>query len=526
MENVKSNEQVLAMYDVRGIQGYIFRTPKMKEAIGASYIVENLFKEILREAVDKLGITADLDWINEDESGARPYTGADKDVTVLYIGGGNACVVFRNKDTAVKVTKIMSRLTLEKTYSLQLASAITRKTDNYHDDYTNLMGELTRIKDEMAASGPMDAIPIIKVEKKTGFPELAGGESRETELKRRAADKVREEMKLSEKVFDNYVESKGRSSMLAVVHIDGNNMGLRIREMIGGIEDYSEAVNVMRGISFAINRSYEHVMSDMRTKFNRDRNGNKVLRFMKVIQAGDDITYVCNAKIALATVEYFLTNISKYSMKKDGSAGYRFSACAGISYFNSHFPFNIAYNVAESCCESAKERAKREEYKSDDVVGNWFDFQFCRSIHAQNLDKIRAWEYTTASKENLLRRPYFIYSDELCGSSGTFREMKDKYISYDEFKKDMKEYVAFVEDESNIPRSFIKEMRNVYPLGENQMKKLIGFLESRANSEDKFAGKLYFDDEKTGERIARLYDCMEIADYYQELEEILDEEGK
>ena len=34
------------MYDVRGIQDYVFRTNKMKEIIGASLLVEDLIKKI------------------------------------------------------------------------------------------------------------------------------------------------------------------------------------------------------------------------------------------------------------------------------------------------------------------------------------------------------------------------------------------------------------------------------------------------------------------------------------------------
>ena len=36
----------LYMYDVRGIQDYVFRTNKMKEIIGASLLVEDLIKKI------------------------------------------------------------------------------------------------------------------------------------------------------------------------------------------------------------------------------------------------------------------------------------------------------------------------------------------------------------------------------------------------------------------------------------------------------------------------------------------------
>lgn len=49
-------KQYIAMYDVRGIQGYIYRTNKLKEIIAASLLVKNIFEESLKWAVEKMGI--------------------------------------------------------------------------------------------------------------------------------------------------------------------------------------------------------------------------------------------------------------------------------------------------------------------------------------------------------------------------------------------------------------------------------------------------------------------------------------
>lgn len=548
---MSDSNQVLVLYDVRGIQDYIFRTSKMKDAIGASHIVETLFDNAIQEATGKLGLNSRLDWKNTsyDDSG-------EADCIVLYIGGGNACVIYRSREIAVEASKVMAAYTLENTYSLQLAVAIVDKTDNYSNDYARLMAEMIRVKDRMRVSKPLDSLPIVKTEIKTGLPvsdldyrtsQETGRThvkdvSRESGLKTKAGDDVRKELELEEKVFDSYVTEKGESSMLAVVHIDGNNMGLRIRELISGKEDYNEAVSEMRRISNAINSSYKKVFMDMAETFediktmskDRLKKDSSKWWIMKIIDAGDDITYVCNAGIALATVEYFCTNISKYGMKDDDSK-FRFSACAGVAYFNSHFPFNIAYNVAEGCCDSAKNRAKDNRYKSGETVGNWIDFQFCRSVHAVSLEKIRRDEYVTVGGENLLRRPYYIYSPDLAKDNARFEKMEKEAISYSSFVKDMK---AYVNDENNLPRSFIKEMRNTYPLGMDQMKILQAFLKSREKEEDnsdsgkengktarKYPSEFYFtgDDGKT---TALLYDALEVADYFYSLEDLMAMAGK
>ena len=60
--------KVLAMYDVRRIQQYVFRTPKIKDAVGASAIVENIITDALKYAVKEMGIASEemnLKWCNE-----------------------------------------------------------------------------------------------------------------------------------------------------------------------------------------------------------------------------------------------------------------------------------------------------------------------------------------------------------------------------------------------------------------------------------------------------------------------------
>ena len=46
-----AEKPVIAIYDVRGIQDYIFRTNSLKEIIGASLIVKNLVKSEFETAV-------------------------------------------------------------------------------------------------------------------------------------------------------------------------------------------------------------------------------------------------------------------------------------------------------------------------------------------------------------------------------------------------------------------------------------------------------------------------------------------
>lgn len=527
----------LAMYDVRGIQDYIYKTAKVQDAIGASAIVEDIISEALKEAVEKEELSYDLEWY--DENGVLPYDvskASDTDVQVLYIGGGNAFVSFQDEDICQRINHRMSRYVLEKTYSLQLAIAVTDQTENYAKDYKNIFDEMVRVKANMEVSKPFGALPVMDVEIKTGLPacpvekkdgDKAIGTSRETYLKKAKEDQVRDLIQRA-KIFDNYVESKGVDSTLAVVHIDGNNMGLRIRKLIGTPKDYETAVNKMREISYCINHSYKSVYEQMENHFNgyagKGDGKKKQYNVLKILTAGDDITYVCKGKYALSTVEYFCKEIGELTMNggtsKEDINLYGFSVCAGVAYIGSHFPFSVGYEVAEACCDSAKDMAKKPEnmlpvdqngkvitnaeetakagvsYK----IGNWVDFQICKNIHTGDLDKTRKLEYVTSHNEKLLIRPYELPLLNLKSREGAI----NKY-------ENLKCNIRYFQNDKNIPHSHAKKLRNLYSSGQEVVNEFAAFLASRGWKMPDGTVDMYTEDNQ-----ALWYDALELLDCFEE----------
>lgn len=545
----KISGSVLAMYDVRGIQKYIYSTSKLKDAMGASQLIENIITDALGEACKKSGVK-DVVLLWDDEEKAFTYDAKKHDVEVLYIGGGNAYVMFRDRALCKKINEYMSRYIIEHTYSLQLAVACVDVTKDYSKDYNNIFKEMNKVKSNMTDSKPLGALlPVMEIELKTGLPVVnmekgkykadsyRGNVSKETYLKMEEKNKGIKEERI-DKILDNYAR-RGIDSRIAVVHIDGNNMGLRIRKLIKGIDDYVKAVNKMREISHNIKYSYLNTFNNMKDKFenmgkaNSEDGNSLVKKFVrKVIVAGDDITYVCNAYIALDTVRYFCEEISKLSMYGEDIQEYGFSVCAGIAYVNSHFPFGIAYEVAESCCDSAKEAAKKDSnkayYKNDqgcfEKTGNFVDFQICKNIQCRDLEQVRKKEFISPAGEMLMQRPYYIpmpfEEDELNRINGT------KINNFDNLMDNIK-YFA---NEDNIPHSFAKDIRNTYHMGSNQINLLGSFLDSR---NWKMPGELPCKDnmyvDYKGVKTAAWYDALEIMDYcmdvYMEDKEVAENEN-
>lgn len=494
------------MYDVRGIQDYIFKTNYAKEVVGASELVDSIIVDGLNEYIEALEKEERnnymTDWKNDPHN--EFLENENIVMQVMYIGGGNAYVLFRDKNKEGKesekeveeiyhaVNRFLGKYVLEKTYSLNLAVAVCEKSDLYAEDYKNVNEKMREIKAKMPNAKPMGALPFMARDSITGYP-ISDIRKEHDEKKRYCTEALLKRDNFpkdeSEKVFDNMVTQKGDDSNLAICHIDGNSMGLMIKNTMENVKSYSDAISKMRTLSTDIDTSFSKIFDKMveymewlTPKVKKDAK-HKLYR--KIIVAGDDITFICNARLARSAVEFFLESIVK--------EGY--SACAGIAYFNSHFPFSDAYKVAEECCGSAKKRAKEVEHRGEkDSIGCYMDFQICTNVRAANLGAYRKKHYTTKDGEGqFIARPYYV-------PSKTEREklnQKNEVYSINH----LKEWLQKFNDEKFMARNKAKKLTNVIPEGLHGIKMYLQFLKYRG---------VFMDNPE--EQYRYWYDALEIMD--------------
>ena len=99
------------LFDTRSIQNYIFAGNRLKTNIGASYIVERVFDDVLLPVVREILGQDELDadtWQDVDEP-----QWAELSVTarVGYIGGGNALLLFRESTAEETLRAIVTAFT-------------------------------------------------------------------------------------------------------------------------------------------------------------------------------------------------------------------------------------------------------------------------------------------------------------------------------------------------------------------------------------------------------------------------------
>ena len=496
---MKNNQPVLAIYDLRGIQKFIFHTNAVKEIIGGSAIVSTLLEDALRAFIETRGYKKSLlEWYGDDKPKVFRFYNDKTDTLcyeVLYCGGGNLLVVWKTEELARDAGRFMSKYVLEKAYSLSLSYATVKMSDSYQKDYAQLCHNLDAIKSMGYRAIPVSGCPFSVAEQGTGLPAVmrSGDEriSTETYLKREAAKPVYEEHSSKRyclKIDD--ITTGMDKNYVAVVHIDGNSMGMRIRDRLASCKDYPSAVYEMRKLSRRISDTFKKALDETVDNQNKKKNEKLVLR--PIICAGDDITFICRADIAIDMVRDFICKIESCFMcdTVDGKTDlkhYAFSACAGIAYVRAHFPFYTAYELCEQLCAQAKKKAKAETPENG-AVGSFLDFHIVSGSVLDDIEGIRETEYINAQGYSLLQRPLNCAKDS---------ESKD---SVNTLLKNMEKFDA-------LPRRWVKQARNAYCTGEGEILgvfKQADVYEGRSLATD---GKAFDKDNK-----ALYFDALELMD--------------
>ena len=504
---MEENKPCIAIYDVRGIQNYIFRTNAVKEIMGASKIVDKLIinefayatKKIKNEQkINENEIILDWDKQNDFSFG----TNSEIKIEVLYYGGGNLVVLFRNEELCKSVSIEMSKNIIKNAYGLSLVYAYTEKTEDYNSDWTNLKKRLSEIKAVTTLNKPAGILPIIKYDGITGKPLSQKYDGRmvtyEAYQKLKKSEEISREKSEYIKEFDKMRTSE-EEGLIAIVHIDGNSMGANIREIMKDTATYKEAVRKMREISKNIHEVFEvkainsvkEKIAYICKKHSIEIKSNK-LPFRPVIQAGDDITFVCNERIALDIVKEYINSIKKGFMYEQK---YPFSACAGIAIIHSHFPFYKGYQVAEQCCEQAKKRAKNEGMING-KIGNFVDFEYCYSVNTVDIEESRKKNYCNIEGISLLKRPYGIYDE-----NENLNELQ-KTFDIKVFEEDLKMLKGISRGTAKAFRdAYYKETASINTLFERQK------IKNGISYKDAFK-------EVNGKKYAEYFDSLEMLDIF------------
>lgn len=461
-------QYVLVAVETAGIQSYIFASNRLKENVGASYLVAAATGDWAFDAVRSLGVRHNL--TGDDE---QPYSDArvedsDVDVEVLYSGGGNIILLFA--ETGFDATDFgdsklpqgtisrafistLSRRVLFYAPGLQLTFATTVFTwdSALSQAVGDLLAEMKAQRSQqpplrgdagqgvtiMGASTSMPAVTMQRDPEGNWQPLAA-----ETVAKRAASVEANRVLRRTLALgatdyrlpleLDDLGRSKDESSYIAVVHADGNGLGVFIQ---GLKDDYPanknrDYIDYMRAFSENVKRVAQAAQRDMvaqllasiedrgderrltglrsdadaiTLKRNDSEGGQRryVLPLRPLVSGGDDVTFVCDGRIGFDLVVTFLQAFERHSA---AILGRKLTACAGLAIVKTHYPFARAYELADDLAGSAKQA--RHDYDKDQAPSA-LDWHITAGGLYGDLDAMREREYKV-TEGSLTLRPLFM----------------------------------------------------------------------------------------------------------------------
>lgn len=507
------------LLDATGIQQYVFGSNDLKGNLGASYMVENIFEDILENSLDKLQIknVGMNEWCKNPQSIniGKP----EIEMEIGYIGGGNALLLFKERSKAIAFTRAWTKQLLIASPGLRTSVAIKDdfETDNYQNEIKLLHKKL---KENKFTFQPQVILPrhgITAECSHTGFSaeQIYTEDDKHVPIssvaasKRVVKDKANEKLKeiFKDIVGDKYKfperiddlgQHRDKSNYISIVHIDGNRIGERFTDCKNLIESRKLSHSIKNATVSAMGELLENIISKYEEYKENLKLENNNLPIRPIIFGGDDVTFVADGRMGVYFAEIFINEFIKQKV----SDGKPLSACAGIAITKSKYPFYRGYELAEQLCSEAKKKARKQEEEGS----SWLDFHIAQGGFSGTIQEIRKKNYTI-SEGNLCLRPY-----RICGN-------RDDYRNLDNFIKGMNILKEW-------PKTKQIELREILAQGEIASKQFIQEMKFRGKELPDIKEKPTFKEDGWSDGETPYFDMIELIKFYPHFLHFLLDEAK
>lgn len=429
-----SRDLCLTLFDTAGIQDYIFGANRLMENVGASYLVDQTLTTWLEQACRDTS-DGQVVWRSVEDEPVPLRLPADTVVAaeLLYAGGGNAAVLFRSREAAVRAVHCWSRRVLLDAPGIRVAVAHrTFAPGGLSMAWQEARSGLAAAKAGAPMGQPLQGMSLSRTCRSTGLA-AAGWPAPETgrEADRRLPGPDRRAARCLSPVaacrlaavdaanahlartfgtalagpfaFTEDIEQLGQrpgEQHVAVVHADGNGLGERFDRACRGADDAAVAVAVrafarsihqasstaLHGVLAAVAAGYDSLVRREGGLVARaDRLGRAILPVRPIVFGGDDVTVVCHGRLGLWLAASYVRRFAACR----GADGVPLSACAGVAIVHTRAPFARAYGLATELCTSAKRRARADAVPGMAVAASWLDAHLALEGVGESLEQVR-----------------------------------------------------------------------------------------------------------------------------------------
>jgi len=396
---------------IQKIQSFIFETGKLKEIIGASYLVEDICTDRFKQFV------------------GQAYNSENSIVTAA----GKVVYIFDDRIDCERVVLSYLHSVLCEIPGLGVVQAVVEFEGDLLQENISLLERRLEIQKSKPTVSHGAGLMISERSRRTGGAGIVKEKGSENRLDRKQSAKLRAEMEnkggLLRHLFDdgekfnahdnsniaNLLSGRDKS-WIAVVHADGNNLGRIIQSLSGSVNN-NKLTEVLRTFSCELDKATKAAAKRAFQEVIRPLSGNEEKKqhipIRPIILGGDDLTIIVRGDLALGFTEaylrYFelftqnllaevdLPNESKSTLKNG------LTSCAGIAYIKESYPLHYGIDLAESLCKHAKKIAK-----SEDNPRSCLSFHRVMSSFSEDFNTIVERELTIAEDFTLAFGPYFL----------------------------------------------------------------------------------------------------------------------
>jgi len=450
---------------VQGIQSFIFGTNKLREIVGASELVN----EICTSAFDEFAVSG---------------------VSVIR-AAGNIKHIFFDICECEKAVKEFPKKVMEMAPGITISQAVVG-FDNNFEEAVNALEKKLKVQRNKPFNSNTFGLMAIRRARNTGLPAVKkeGNDYLDLATKKKRNVAFKANSKLCNKIFGDLtkIEDKitrqvdkipSKNDWIAVIHADGNSLGLVVQQ-IGKDENIFKAFS--ENIDIATVNAAQEAYSFLKTKYELEKLDFIPIR--PIILGGDDLTIICRADIAIEFTEKFLEEFENQTkehlgeiLKKGGLDFERLTACAGISFMKSSFPFYYGYELAEELCKKAKEDAKGM-VNANGLAPSCLMFYKIQDSFTESYDDLLKRELTTREL-SFQFGPYYLNNTN---ERWTIKELLDKANKLNTkegnaLKSHYREWMSIAFENQGLAEQKLRRMHTTFD--EKKVQVFIGELEEK-----------------------------------------------
>jgi hypothetical protein len=516
----------LVLIETYGNQAFIFATNKLRENVGASELTYRAGTRFVLQAVGDAGgpklYSDDPQALRDTLLNPRrnpPLESSAWPVEVILATSGKALLLVRDEATARKIVQRATEYALREAPGLDVAGVVS---DDFRLDQKPLhevVKKVHELHESLRATLPGPTLRFLRLPvvvecatsglPATGIDRRHGGADPRSAVsfhKHRAAQEGLQRLtalashrrfRLPLNLED--LDRLGTIDWLAVVHADGNGLGeiflkfhkytgtstpAQNRDYVDKLRRFSLALDVCTEEAFcaALGEMYPRWQAAQQRRQRRrgERVGtSRYLPLVPLVLGGDDLTVVCDGRLAVPFTVDFLRAFEQQTARKDVLDGItpelageafkadRLSSCAGVAIVKPHFPFHTAYELAEDLLQSAKKVKKQVKRNRDgDLPCSAVDYHVLYDVSGADLADIRSRLVQDGGKTNLVARPYVTTPTELLSGYPEAGRRWAEMRHVDLLRRRLRAVHALDEDNRRLlPNSMLHDLREGLFLG-------------------------------------------------------------